>query len=629
MPLSDGTKFAGYTIERQLGSGGMGEVYLVQHPRLPRQDALKVLRSSISADADYIERFNREADLASKLWHPNIVRIHDRGKYRGRLWISMDYVDGTDAAHLLQEYPEGLPTERALGIISDVAAALDYAHNMGLLHRDVKPANILLAQTGERRALLADFGVARDVADGDAGGLTATNMTVGTAAYAAPEQLMGLDVDGRADQYSLAATAYHLLTGGHLFAHTNPAVVIGQHLNAPPPAIGEARADLARFEPVLTRALAKDPNQRYATCGEFARALEAATAEVSTGPVALNDVETMVAPVAPPAVAAVSRPPDAPRAESGGSPAAPTPRSTGRLVGIGLAAAALLAAVALVAYFAVQPRGGGDSAEPFSIAGTVRLTSDIAKDSGLPAGYKCMGAKDFGDIGPNAPILVEDESGKLLAKGSIEGSSRSHDECLLKFRVSDVPGGAQFYRVQVGKHQEMSYTEAEAKAGVELLVGRPGGPEPTKPPEPPKPAPTRTVTVTPTPDLEQQSLARLRAIASEDRPSVAAILADRWIPQISSKRVGLVAKGITWDNEAILDEHLRLRSIYPDVKLLWSGDWSTFDGPGFWVTVVGLWSNNPYEVLAWCTAQGFDRDNCIAKVVSTTHPVAGSTKLNP
>lgn len=135
--------------------------------------------------------------------------------------------------------------------------------------------------------------------------------------------------------------------------------------------------------------------------------------------------------------------------------------------------------------------------------------------------------------------------------------------------------------------------------------------------------------MTPTPDVEAQSLARLQAIAREDRPSVSAVLADRWIPQISSKRVGLVADGITWDNEAILDQHLQLRNRYPDVKLLWSGDWSTYDGRNYWVTVVGLYSDDPYDVLSWCIDQGFDRNNCIAKIVSTTHPIAGSTKLIP
>ena len=118
-----------------------------------------------------MERFNREADLASKLWHPHIVGIHDRGKYRGRLWISMDFVDGIDAGRLLQEHPAGMPTQTVLNIVKAAAAALDYAHGMSLLHRDVKPANILIADVdhGERRILLADFGVARDLADTTSG----------------------------------------------------------------------------------------------------------------------------------------------------------------------------------------------------------------------------------------------------------------------------------------------------------------------------------------------------------------------------------------------------------------------------------------------------------------------------
>src|SRR5215212_6982177 len=251
MPLANGTKIAGYQILRLLGSGGMGEVYLAQHPRLPRQDAIKVLRTDISADPDFLERFNREADLVAKLWHPHIVGIHDRGKHRGRLWISMDFVDGMDASRLLQtQYPAGMPPTTAIEIVKAVASALDYAHGRGLLHRDVKPANILLsdAEHGERRILLSDFGVAKVLSDTTSGGLTATNMTVGTAAYAAPEQLMGLSVDGRTDQYSLAATAFHLLVGSPLFPHTNPAVVIGQHLNSPPPALGEFNEELAPLD---------------------------------------------------------------------------------------------------------------------------------------------------------------------------------------------------------------------------------------------------------------------------------------------------------------------------------------------------------------------------------------------
>jgi serine/threonine-protein kinase len=164
MPLEEGTTFAGYTVVRRLGSGGMGEVYLVRHPRLPRQDALKVLRPEVSADREYRERFNREADIAASLWHPHIVGVHDRGEFDGQLWIDMDYVDGTDAGRPLQDqFRNGMPGADVAEIVAAVADALDYAHQRLLLHRDVKPANILLANPGssESRILLADFGIAR------------------------------------------------------------------------------------------------------------------------------------------------------------------------------------------------------------------------------------------------------------------------------------------------------------------------------------------------------------------------------------------------------------------------------------------------------------------------------------
>ncbi|MCV7279131.1 serine/threonine protein kinase [Mycolicibacterium flavescens] len=272
MPLAAGATFAGYTIVRLLGSGGMGEVYLAQHPRLPRRDALKVLPASVSADADYRRRFEREADIAATLWHPHIVGVHDRGESDGQIWISMDYVDGTDAARLLREHhPDGVPAGEVAAIVTAVAEALDHAHERGLLHRDVKPANILLASSADRRILLADFGIARWA--NDISGLTETNMTVGTVSYAAPEQLMGEALDGRADQYALAATAFHLLTGSPPFPDSNPAVVISRHLSAAPPALGTRRPDLAGLDPVLAKALAKNPEHRYERCADFARAL--------------------------------------------------------------------------------------------------------------------------------------------------------------------------------------------------------------------------------------------------------------------------------------------------------------------------------------------------------------------
>ena len=209
MPLRIGESFAGYRLLRLLGSGGMGEVYLVQHPRLPRQDALKVLRPEFSNDASFRARFIREADLAAGLRHPHIVGIHDRGEQDGQLWIAMDYIEGADLSHLLNlRYPAGLPVGHVVTITTAVASALDYAHKRGLLHRDVKPANIIVGDldTEDPSVFVADFGIARPL--DDTSGITTTSMTVGTVAYSAPEQLMGEPMDGRTDQYALAATTY-------------------------------------------------------------------------------------------------------------------------------------------------------------------------------------------------------------------------------------------------------------------------------------------------------------------------------------------------------------------------------------------------------------------------------------
>ena len=338
MTLAPGDVFAGYRIVRLLGSGGMGEVYLAQHPRLPRQDALKILHIDVSADQDYRQRFIREADLAAKLWHPNIVRVNDRGEFNGQLWIAMDYVDGTDAASLLRDrYPVGMPADEVATIIAAIASALNYAHAHDLLHRDVKPANILLAnpEDGERRILLSDFGIARTI--GDISGLTATNMTIGTVAYAAPEQLMGEDIDGRADQYALAATAYHLLTGSTLFPQSNPAVVISRHLTAPPPKLADTRPGLAAFDPVLAVALAKNPADRFARCTDFALAFAKAA---RSGGHATASASTRAAPLAgrPPESAVPSARADADKQKR---------RRRGILLGAAVAVVASVVGIAL------------------------------------------------------------------------------------------------------------------------------------------------------------------------------------------------------------------------------------------------------------------------------------------
>lgn len=360
MPLRIGETFAGYRILQSLGSGGMGEVYLVQHPRLPRQDALKVLRPDLSSDPSFRERFIREADLAAGLRHPHIVGIHDRGEHDGQLWIAMDYIDGTDTAHLLErKYPAGMPVDLALSIVTAVASALDYAHKKGLLHRDVKPANIIVSdlESEEPSVFLADFGIARPV--DDTSGITTTNMTVGTVAYAAPEQLMGGQMDGRADQYALAATTYNLLTGSQLFPNPNPAVVISRHLNAPVPTLSERRPELASFDPVLAAALAKHPDDRYTCCTDFAQAMVGASPHLVA---ASSSASTQIAP----------------RRRTDSSKATPaSARSAQSRLGLLSAAAAILLAVAVAMFWRPwdTQRPATPNASTSGTSGSPRATS--------------------------------------------------------------------------------------------------------------------------------------------------------------------------------------------------------------------------------------------------------------
>ncbi|MFE3257169.1 protein kinase [Nocardia sp. NPDC059091] len=273
--LSPGENFAGYVIERELGRGGMGAVYLARHPRLPRWIALKVLNSEYHGDTATHTRFEREADLAARLNHPGVVTVYDRGVEHGRLWIAMQYVDGTEA-----EAVTDMPPERAVEIVTATADALDYAHRVGVLHRDVKPANILLArETREQQAgvLLTDFGIAR--LQEDTGRLTGSGSVMATLAYAAPEQLQNHPVDHRSDQYSLACTLFRLLTGVPLFPAADLGAIVKSHLYDRPPSVASLRPGLpTALDPVLARALAKNPEERYPSCSEFAAAAQRALA---------------------------------------------------------------------------------------------------------------------------------------------------------------------------------------------------------------------------------------------------------------------------------------------------------------------------------------------------------------
>ncbi|WP_458688124.1 serine/threonine-protein kinase [Nocardia tengchongensis] len=281
--MRSGDVFAGYVIERELGRGGMGSVYLAKHPRLPRMTALKLLNQEMFSDDEIRARFIREADLVARLDHPNIVTVYDRGDEGEQLWISMQFIDGVNASSIS---PGTLPPLRAVQIITETAKALDYAHGLNVLHRDVKPANILLARSSSKtgsseRVYLTDFGIAR-LRD-DTGHLTQTGTVTATLAYASPEQLTGASLDGRSDQYSLACTLFQLLTGAVPFEGTSPAAVIRGHLQQPPPPASPLRQALPRaIDAVLTKALAKRPADRYRSCVEFATAAERALAAPAT-----------------------------------------------------------------------------------------------------------------------------------------------------------------------------------------------------------------------------------------------------------------------------------------------------------------------------------------------------------
>ena len=262
-----GSDLAGYRIERVLGRGGMGVVYLARDLRLKRPVALKLVAPELAADPRFEKRFLREAELAASFDHSHVVPVHAAGESDGRLWIAMRFVEGEDLASLLDR--EGpLAPRRALELCGQVGEALDAAHARGLVHRDVKPANVLVTEeSGEEHAYLSDFGLARD-ADADASG--APTHLSGTVDYTAPEQIAHEPLDGRADVYSLGCVLFECLAGEPPFRRARPLATVFAHASEPPPSLVERRPELpAAIDSVMARGLAKEPADRYQTCGEL------------------------------------------------------------------------------------------------------------------------------------------------------------------------------------------------------------------------------------------------------------------------------------------------------------------------------------------------------------------------
>jgi YVTN family beta-propeller protein len=283
--LGPGTALGGYRIVSLIGRGGMGVVYLAEHVALDRRVALKVVAPELQEDESFRERFLREARLAASLEHPNIIPVYDAGVEGGVLFLAMRFVDGENLGHLI-EREERLPADRAVEILAKVASALDEAHRNGLVHRDVKPDNVLLGTSGS--VYLTDFGLVRRL--DSASRLTKTGYMMGTLNYMAPEVFRGQAVDGRTDVYSLACVLFECLTGAPPYPHELQPAVISSHLMDPVPRVTASQPRLPiAIDQVVARGMAKDPEDRFRSSGELIRSAGGALGAAGAGEVVPPD----------------------------------------------------------------------------------------------------------------------------------------------------------------------------------------------------------------------------------------------------------------------------------------------------------------------------------------------------
>lgn len=402
--IGPGTELDGFVIEAVAGRGGMGVVYRARQRRPDRIVALKVIAVGLAGDPAFRARFQRESSIAAQIEHPNVIPVHAVGESDGVLYIAMRFVDGTDMRSLIAQ--EGrLEPRRAATIVDQVAQALDAAHRGGLVHRDVKPANILISTSGGREHVyLTDFGLSRHIEGSQA--LTGTGAFLGTIDYVAPEQARGERVDARTDVYSLGCVLFQALTGTVPYPMDNELAKLYAHDAQPPPSAIERAPDVpVAFETVLGRAMAKDPDDRYLSAGDLGRAalgaasgalLSRAERSVAVGPAAPAGAQRVAAaPAAPgPTAPAPTRPASGPTVLAGpppplqpAQPTRPTPPLGPRRRRI-LAGALTIAAV-VVTGIVVLIAGGGSSPTAGNRVGATlsKLVVVEVKNVTAPRGY--------------------------------------------------------------------------------------------------------------------------------------------------------------------------------------------------------------------------------------------------
>jgi hypothetical protein len=394
-----GSTIAGYTIEAVAGRGGMGVVYRARDSDLDRVVALKLIAPELADDESFRARFVREARVTAQLDHPNVIPVYDAGEDGGRLYIAMRWVEGTDLGRLIHESGP-LDPKLATELVAQAASALDAAHARGLVHRDVKPGNLLLPTAARSHVYLTDFGLAKR--DGSSAALTTTGNWIGTPDYASPEQIEGDDLDPRADVYALGCVLFAALTGRAPFAHV-PRLRKGfAQVNEPPPTLRNIAPGLpGELDHVVARALAKDPERRYRSAGELADAASAAVA----GQKPTGSTRRLRAPTR--ATARLRRP----RRSS----------LKALILALALGAVAVAVAAALGAF-----AGDGDSAIPAprapgpatpqvpaasATAGTVRCSTD----SCTQAGHEVQPPIENGDCGDGSWERIDAGDAPLLA----------------------------------------------------------------------------------------------------------------------------------------------------------------------------------------------------------------------